>query len=105
MQRKTLLSTDAMPPLTACIAYSIIMDSWGGLDGAGRMSMVDVLFVLRLFDRILNGGKSSWGLRGLRIGRRGLRLLKKGMEWLLWTIDWPEGRNEDAVQEDSRRPG
>jgi len=68
------------------------------------MSMVDALFVLRLFDRILNGGKLTWGLRGLRIGRR--RLQKgNGMAAALWTIDWPEGRNEDAVQEDNRRTG
>jgi len=38
-------------------------------------------------------------LRGLRIGR----LSEKGIEWFLWTLDWLQRRNEDAVQEADRR--
>ena len=66
------------------------------------MSVVDALFVFQLLDKRIEWTKVELGFTRSK-NRSARTWLERGMEWLLWTIDWPEARTENAVHEDSRR--
>lgn len=84
--------TDAMHRLQRVLQF--IIESWRSPVGALLMLRCSYSGFSSL-DRMKEGQL----LRGLRIGR----LSEKGIEWFLWTLDWLQRRNEDAVQEADRR--